>query len=238
MALQSSTLCLRSLNKRIKKKKKKTQHNPPGSLLSPSPSKRRAGWLTGWWMPGGCPRLLAVRPRRVHASPCCWPAEEWFGGTSPGWSWGLLSPCRVERKPVSHGFNFLKKNYMHCADFALHWGHLLTQTPQSRRPSSRCPTSRAPRLLAAPLKGGEEPLWGKLAGKNQKSKRWLRLSDGLTCHFDFLHDLGGSVVDFHLDSDGIAVVINLDFRRDLLSEEKRRGRKNPRDFRAAVAAYL
>lgn len=35
----------------------------------------------------------------------------------------------------------------------------------------------------------------------------------LTCDFDFLHNLAGSIVDFHADSDWLSVVINLNLRK-------------------------
>lgn len=65
----------------------------------------------------------------------------------------------------------------------------------------------------------------KTTRQNQKSNSGFGLSDELTCHFDFLHDLAGSVVDLHFNINGVAVVINLDFRKYLQSEEEEKGGK-------------
>lgn len=110
----------------------------------------------------------------------------------------------------------------------------LTQTPQCRRPCCRCPMSTTPRSLAAPLKAREERLWRKLPGKIKKSKRGFGLSHQLTCHFDLLHYLACAIVDFHLNIDGIAVVINLDLRKYLQSKKKKVG-KHLLDFRSPHA---
>lgn len=160
--LQSFTLCLHPLNKRIKTKQN-TPLPPSATLLSPPPQSDVL-WLTGWWMPGGCPRLLAVRQPRVRASPCCWTAEEWSWGTSPGLSWSLLSPWRPKRKLIGHDCLFLETFSLQSV---LYWAHPLTQTPQCRRPWRRCPMSTAPHLLAAPLKSKRRTFLKKTTRQNQ-----------------------------------------------------------------------
>lgn len=82
--------------------------------------------------------------------------------------------------------------------------------------------STAPHSLAAPLEEKEKTPWIETSDKTCTFIPYclcLRLHFftpavlPLTCDFDFLHDLAGSVVDFHADSDWFSVVINLNLRK-------------------------
>lgn len=63
------------------------------------------------------------------------------------------------------------------------------------------------------------------------------LSDKLTGHFDFLHYLAGSVVDIHFNINGITMVINLGFRKDLQSKTEG-GETSPAVLANSFLVYL